>query len=56
MCLSERRIDGADLTFRFPRDWLAHWRAVADAIDRLTRELQGRLGPSPLRSAKARLE
>ena len=44
MCLSERRIDGADLTFRFPRDWLAHWRAVADAIDRLTRELQGRKG------------
>jgi hypothetical protein len=23
MCLSERRIDGADLTFRFPRSWLA---------------------------------
>jgi hypothetical protein len=44
MCLSERRIDGADLTFRFPRDWLAHWREVADAIDRLTRELQGRKG------------
>jgi hypothetical protein len=44
MCLSERRIDGADLTFRFPRDWLAHWREVSDAIDRLTRELQGRKG------------
>jgi hypothetical protein len=44
MCLSERRIDGADLTFRFPRVWLAHWREVADAIDRLTRELQGRKG------------
>ena len=29
MCLSERRIDGADLTFRFPRDWLAQWRDVA---------------------------
>ena len=21
MCLSERRVDGADLTFRFPRKW-----------------------------------
>ena len=31
MCLSERRIDGADLTFRFPRSWLAQWRDVAGA-------------------------
>src|SRR5260221_420330 len=30
MCLSERRIDGADLTFRFPRSWLARWREVAN--------------------------
>ena len=36
MCLSERRIDGADLTFRFPRSWLAQWRDVANAMDRLT--------------------
>jgi hypothetical protein len=28
MCLSERRFDGADLTFRFPRSWLSHWRDV----------------------------
>ena len=41
MCLSERRIDGADLTFRFPRNWLAQWRDVADAMDRLTAQLQG---------------
>ncbi len=39
MCLSERRIDGADLTFRFPRDWLAQWREVAGAMDRLTAQL-----------------
>jgi hypothetical protein len=39
MCLSERRVDGADLTFRFPRSWLAHWRDVADAMDRLTQQL-----------------
>ncbi len=41
MCLSERRIDGADLTFRFPRSWLAQWRDVANAMDRLTVQLHG---------------
>jgi hypothetical protein len=41
MCLSMRRIDGADLTFRFPRSWLAHWRDVADATARLTLQLHG---------------
>ena len=41
MCLSERRIDGADLTFRFPRSWMAQWRDVANAMDRLTRQLSG---------------
>jgi hypothetical protein len=41
MCLSMRRIDGADLTFRFPRNWLAHWREVADAMARLTLQLHG---------------
>jgi hypothetical protein len=39
MCLSERRVEGADLTFRFPRSWLAQWRDVASAMDRLTTEL-----------------
>jgi hypothetical protein len=41
MCLTERRIDGADLTFRFPRIWLAQWREVANAMDRLTVQLHG---------------
>jgi hypothetical protein len=41
MCLSERRIDGADLTFRFPRSWLTQWRAVAGGMDRLTVQLHG---------------
>jgi hypothetical protein len=41
MCLSERRIDGADLTFRFPRSWLSRWQEVANAMDRLTLELHG---------------
>ena len=41
MCLSERRIGGADLTFRFPRSWLSQWRDVADAMDRLIVQLHG---------------
>ncbi len=41
MCLSERRIDGADLTFRFPRNWLAQWRDLANAMERLTVQLHG---------------
>jgi hypothetical protein len=44
MCLSERRIDGADLMFRFPRSWLAQWRDVASAMDRLTLQLHGPKG------------
>jgi hypothetical protein len=41
MCLSERRIGGADLTFRFPRQWLTRWRDVAGAMERLTQQLRG---------------
>ena len=44
MCLSERRIEGADLTFRFPRSWLAQWRDIANAMDRLTVQLRGSNG------------
>jgi hypothetical protein len=44
MCLSERRIDGADLTFRFPRSWLTQWRGVADAMDKLAVQLRGPRG------------
>jgi len=44
MCLSERRIGGADLTFRFPRNWLAQWRDVADAMDHLAVQLHGPKG------------
>ena len=42
MCLHERRIMTADVTVRFPRDWLTDWRGVADAIDTLV----GRLRPT----------
>jgi len=41
MCLSERRLEGTDLTFRFPRSWLARWREVASAMDRLAVQLHG---------------
>jgi hypothetical protein len=44
MCLSERRIDGADLIFRFPRSWLLQWRDVAAAMERLTAQLRGPKG------------
>jgi hypothetical protein len=44
MCLSERRVDGADLTFRFPRSWLSQWRDVAGAMDKLTAQLRGPRG------------
>ncbi|MCP3409538.1 hypothetical protein [Bradyrhizobium sp. CCGB01] len=44
MCLSERRVGGADLTFRFPRSWLSQWRDAADAMDRLTAQLRGPKG------------
>ena len=41
MCLSERRVGGADLTFRFPREWLTKWRDVAGAMERLVQQLHG---------------
>lgn len=44
MCLSERRVDGADLIFRFPRSWLSQWRDVANAMNRLTAQMQGPRG------------
>jgi hypothetical protein len=33
MCLYERPVGAAALTFRFPRDWLVDWRAVEGGID-----------------------
>ncbi|MBR0708377.1 hypothetical protein [Bradyrhizobium liaoningense] len=44
MCLSERRVGGADLTFRFPRSWLSQWREVAEAMEKLTAQLRGPKG------------
>lgn len=38
-CLLERRIGDADITVRFPRDWLSDWKSVAVGIDRLIARL-----------------
>jgi hypothetical protein len=38
-CLLERRIGNADITFRFPRDWLSDWKNVSAGIDRLQTRL-----------------
>ncbi len=38
-CLLERHIGGAEITFRFPRDWLKDWRGVAAGIDKLLARL-----------------
>jgi hypothetical protein len=39
-CLDERRIGDADITVRFPRDWLKDWRTVEAGIDQLIAGLQ----------------
>ncbi|MDB5422491.1 MAG: hypothetical protein JWR59_2438 [Brevundimonas sp.] len=41
MCLSERRVNGAHLTFRFPREWLSDWRGVASAMDQVVEKISG---------------
>lgn len=38
-CLLERRIGNADITIRFPRDWLSDWKSVAAGIDKLMARL-----------------
>jgi hypothetical protein len=39
-CLYERRIDGADVTIRFPSEWLTGWRALSAGIDGLMAKLK----------------
>lgn len=39
-CLAERRIGAADITIRFPRDWLSDWRGVAQGVDKLIANLR----------------
>ena len=38
-CLLERRIGNADITIRFPRDWLGQWQTIATGIDSLITRL-----------------
>jgi hypothetical protein len=38
-CINERNLDGAEITMRFPRDWLNDWRNVAAAFDLLVGQL-----------------
>ncbi|HMK81137.1 MAG TPA: hypothetical protein VK438_15885 [Xanthobacteraceae bacterium] len=40
MCLYERRIEAADVTIRFPSDWLPSWRALSRGIDALLAKLR----------------
>jgi hypothetical protein len=39
-CMAERRIGDADLTARFPRDWLENWRDVEAGLDKLVGQLR----------------
>jgi len=39
MCLLQRRIGDADITVRFPRDWLTDWKKVLYGIDRVLTRL-----------------
>lgn len=34
-CLLEKRAGAADITFRFPREWLSDWQSVAAGIDKI---------------------
>jgi hypothetical protein len=38
-CMQERSIGAADVTLRFPRDWLNDWQSVSAGFDRLMAQL-----------------
>jgi hypothetical protein len=38
-CINEVSVDTAEITLRFPRDWLIDWRNVAEGFERLTAQL-----------------
>ncbi len=38
-CIHERSLDAAEITLRFPRQWLDDWRNVAAGFDRLVAQL-----------------
>lgn len=39
-CMAERRIGNADVTARFPRDWLENWRDIEAGLERLIAQLR----------------
>jgi hypothetical protein len=43
-CIHERSLDTAEITLRFPREWLQDWRNVAAGFDRLVSQLHGQGG------------
>jgi hypothetical protein len=44
ICLYNRRVGGADIVVRFPRDWLTDWRALDTGITRLIDSLRPHAG------------
>jgi hypothetical protein len=38
-CIDDRALGGAEITLRFPREWLGDWRNVASGLDRLLAQL-----------------
>src|SRR5208282_4618833 len=38
-CINERALGAAEITLRFPREWLNHWRSVAASFDQLIAQL-----------------
>jgi hypothetical protein len=38
-CIHEQMLGDADITLRFPRDWLKDWKSAADGFDRLVAQL-----------------
>jgi hypothetical protein len=38
-CIHERSLEGAEITLRFPREWLEDWRSLAAGFDRLVAQL-----------------
>lgn len=39
ICIDERIVGDADITLRFPRDWLENWHGVSAGFDRLLTQL-----------------
>ena len=43
-CVHERLVDAAEITLRFPRQWLRDWRSLAAGFDRLIGQLHPKAG------------